>query len=472
MNHFTNFLILMCISFLAPFCWSADTLSKIYELSLANDSQLLADKAKYLAKTELKNISRASLMPSIVAVAKYGEQESKGSTTRVLGAGGSIFGTKGNVDQDSKSYAINLTQPIFDMPAWFTFQTGVQLSLEAKLKFSADQQSHIIRCADAYYAVLRAQENLEHMVAERRALENQLKQIKRRFSAGLASITEAHEAQAVFDNAQVASLEAETKLAIVFEGLTLLTGRPHKELVGLSSDFPIIKPEPLDRQTWVQFAINNNFSLKAAKHAQDAAEQKAKSKKYAHLPKLQGTMSFYDSRTDSYFSGIDLSNGAGFSSPSESNEIGRNIGLELSLPIFTGGLVSAERRKAVQEFIQLREIWIGRKRSTVQQARSKHLQVFTSISRVEARKRALGSAKSALVSTEESYEAGTRNISDVLVSQRNLYQAKRDYADSRYDYIISLLHLKEVAGQLSPQDLIDLDSWLDPAIIVTQPVVQ
>ena len=462
----------MCISFLAPFCWSADTLSKIYELSLANDSQLLADKAKYLAKTELKNISRASLMPSIVAVAKYGEQESKGSTTRVLGAGGSIFGTKGNVDQDSKSYAINLTQPIFDMPAWFTFQTGVQLSLEAKLKFSADQQSHIIRCADAYYAVLRAQENLEHMVAERRALENQLKQIKRRFSAGLASITEAHEAQAVFDNAQVASLEAETKLAIVFEGLTLLTGRPHKELVGLSSDFPIIKPEPLDRQTWVQFAINNNFSLKAAKHAQDAAEQKAKSKKYAHLPKLQGTMSFYDSRTDSYFSGIDLSNGAGFSSPSESNEIGRNIGLELSLPIFTGGLVSAERRKAVQEFIQLREIWIGRKRSTVQQARSKHLQVFTSISRVEARKRALGSAKSALVSTEESYEAGTRNISDVLVSQRNLYQAKRDYADSRYDYIISLLHLKEVAGQLSPQDLIDLDSWLDPAIIVTQPVVQ
>jgi len=472
MNHFTNFLILMCISFLAPFCWSADTLSKIYELSLANDSQLLADKAEYLAKTELKNISRASLMPSIVAVAKYGEQESKGSTTRVLGAGGSIFGTKGNVDQDSKSYAINLTQPIFDMPAWFTFQTGVQLSLEAKLKFSADQQSHIIRCADAYYAVLRAQENLEHMVAERRALENQLKQIKRRFSAGLASITEAHEAQAVFDNAQVASLEAETKLAIVFEGLTLLTGRPHKELVGLSSDFPIIKPEPLDRQTWVQFAINNNFSLKAAKHAQDAAEQKAKSKKYAHLPKLQGTMSFYDSRTDSYFSGIDLSNGTGFSSPSESNEIGRNIGLELSLPIFTGGLVSAERRKAVQEFIQLREIWIGRKRSTVQQARSKHLQVFTSISRVEARKRALGSAKSALVSTEESYEAGTRNISDVLVSQRNLYQAKRDYADSRYDYIISLLHLKEVAGQLSPQDLIDLDSWLDPAIIVTQPVVQ
>ena len=143
--------------------------------------------------------------------------------------------------------------------------------------------------------------------------------------------------------------------------------------------------------------------------------------------------------------------------------------MELSLPIFTGGLVSAERRKAIQESIQLRAVWMGKKRVTAQQAKSKHLQVFTNISRVNARQRALNSAQRAMISNEESYEVGARNISDVLISKQNFYQAKRDYADSRYDYIISLLRLKEVAGQLSPQDLIDLDVWLDRKIIVTQP---
>ena len=469
MNYITNFFILISISFISSFCWSADTLSKIYELSLTNDSQLLAAKAEYLAKTESKNISRAALLPSISAIAKYGEQESKGSTTRVLGAGGSIFGTRGNTDRDSKSYTISLTQPIFDMPAWFNFKAGIKLSSEAKSKFSADRQSHIIRCADAYYSVLRAQENLENIIAEEKALKKQLNQTKGRFDVGLVSITEVHEAQVAFNNSQVASLEAKTKLTIAFEGITILTGRSHKRLIGLKSDFPIIKPEPLNRETWVQFAISNNYALKAAKYARDAAEQNAKSKKYAHLPKLEGSMSFYDSRSDSYFSGKDLNTDTGFASPSESNEIGHNIGLELSLPIFTGGLVSAERRKAVQESIQLREVWMGKKRVTTQQAKSRHLQVFTNISRVDARQRALDSAQRAMISNEESYEVGSRNISDVLISKQNFYQAKRDYADSRYDYIISLLRLKEVAGQLSPQDLINLDVWLDRKIIVTQP---
>jgi outer membrane protein len=464
MKYFAYFFITMCITCLAPFCWSADTLSKIYELSLNNDSQLLAAKAEYLAKKESKNINRAALLPSVIAVAKYKEGETKGSATRVLGAGGSIFGTKGNNDRDEKSYRVSLTQPIFDMPAWFDFQTGVKLSHEAKSKFSADRQSHIIRCAESYYAVLRAQENLKNIIEEEEALRKQFQQINNRFNVGLSTMTEIYEAQVALNNAEVSTLDAQAKLVLVFDGLSILTGKNHDILAGLKQDLPIMKPEPLDRKQWVQFAVNNNYSLKAARHAQEAAEQSAKSKKYAHLPKLEGSMSFYDDRSDEYFSGTDLNTSTGFSSPSESNQIGRNIGIELSLPIFTGGLISAERRQAMQEFIKLREIWIGKKKSIIQETKSKHLQVLTNIARVKARQRALDSAKKAMASNEESYETGARDISDVLVSKQNYHQAKRDYADSRYDYIISLLRLKEVAGQLSPQDLFDLDGWLDPKI--------
>ncbi|MDX2464340.1 MAG: TolC family protein, partial [Porticoccus sp.] len=131
-----------------------------------------------------------------------------------------------------------------------------------------------------------------------------------------------------------------------------------------------------------------------------------------------------------------------------------------------------EKRQAFQQFIQLKESHIGAQRNTVQQARSQHLQVLTNRARVNARNQAITSAKSALEATQAGYEAGTRNIVDVLIAQRGLYQAKRDYANARYDYIGSLLRLKEVAGQLSPDDIHQLNAWLDPAIRVTKAGVQ
>lgn len=465
MNRFANFFILISLGILAPLCWSADTLLQIYKVSLRNDSELLAAQAEYLAKTESKNINRAALLPNIDAIGTYSENEWKGSSTSVLGQS-SIFGRKGNTDQDKKSYSITLSQPIFNLPAWFSFQQGKELSYEAQLQFSANQQSFILRCADTYYGVLRARETLESTIAEEEAIKDQLDQAKKRFEVGLTPITEIHETKAAYDNAQVKSLEATAALDIAFEGLTVLTGQPHEKLVGLATGFPIIKPEPLGREAWVQFALANNFSLKAARHARDAAAQNAKSKKYEHLPKLTGSISYYDDRSDSYFMGTDLQTNTTFSSPSESSSLGYSTGVEISVPIFTGGLISAERRQAMQQSLQLKAVWVGKKRSIAQQTKSQHLQVFTNVARVQAREQAVGSAKSVLTSTEESYEAGTRNIADVLIAQRSLYQAKRDYADSRYDYIDSLLRLKEVSGQLSPKDLIELNNWLDPEIIV------
>ena len=118
-------------------CWG-DSLSAIYELALKNDPQLRAARAAYLAGSESKNIGRARLLPQISAVGDYTETESEGSSTSVLGQG-AIFGRDGQTDMDTKNYSITLTQPIFDLPAWFGFQQGKELSQQAKLQFSADQ---------------------------------------------------------------------------------------------------------------------------------------------------------------------------------------------------------------------------------------------------------------------------------------------------------------------------------------------
>jgi outer membrane protein len=123
---------------------------------------------------------------------------------------------------------------------------------------------------------LRAQENLKNIIEEEEALRKQFQQINNRFNVGLSTMTEIYEAQVALNNAEVSTLDAQAKLVLVFDGLSILTGKNHDILAGLKQDLPIMKPEPLDRKQWVQFAVNNNYSLKAARHAQEAAEQSAK----------------------------------------------------------------------------------------------------------------------------------------------------------------------------------------------------
>lgn len=468
--RFSKFVLPLVVALSAPMVLG-NTLSEIYEQAVQNDPQLRAAHAAYLAGQESKNIGRAGLLPQIFATGEYEELETSGSTSTVLGQNAQ-FGRSGHTDTDSKGYSLTLSQPLFDLPAWFSFQQGKAISEQARLQFAADQQTLILRSADAYFEVLRARENLETAQAQEKAIQRQLEQTRERFEVGLLPITDVHEAQAAYDNAHVNTLEARGALDIAFEGLTVLTGEPHQQLAGLMADFPVVPPEPLNREDWVQFALQNNFSLQATRFQRDAADENAKSKKYEHAPTLTSSMSYSDNQSNSEFRGTDFNTNQFFTSPSDTDQENRTIGLQLKVPIFTGGLVSAERRQAYQQYVQAEEIFIGAQRNTVQQARSQHLLVITNAARVTARNQAITSADSALEATQAGYEAGTRNVVDVLLAQRNLYQARRDYANARYDYIGSLLRLKEVAGQLSPEDIYQLNAWLDPNINVVKAGVQ
>ena len=130
--------------------------------------------------------------------------------------------------------------------------------------------------------------------------------------------------------------------------------------------------------------------------------------------------------------------------------------------------MDAQRRQAKQRSIASSENYIAAQRNTVQAARSLYQSVLTNAARVKARKQSITSADSALQATQAGYEVGTRNIVDVLLAQRTLFQARRNYSNARYYYILSMMRLKEVAGQLSPQDIYQLNAWLDPQLAITR----
>lgn len=438
---------------------SADSLKDIYDSALQNDPVLRAARASFNADREIKNISRAALLPQISISGDYTQSENNENAQSVIVIEDESFISTRNglTDSEQTRYSATLNQAIFDMPSWYRFRGGKALSQSARAQFSADQQSLIIRVSQAYFNALRAHDNMETREAEERAIQRQLEQTRERFEVGLLPITDVHEAQAVFDDAAVNSLEARGAVNIAFEALEVLTGQSHTVLAGLMGKFEATAPNPEISEAWVDLALGNNFQLKVAELGKDASYNEAKAAAAARLPKITGRATYYDSDSD----------GFNYGTPFESLQDGHQFVISVSMPIMGGG-VDAQRRQAKQRAIQAGEGYTAAKRNTVQSARSRHQLVLTNAARVKARKQAITSANSALAATQAGYEVGTRNIVDVLVAQRTLFRARRNYANARYDYILSMMSLKEVAGQLSPDNVYALNAWLDPQLVIAK----
>ncbi|MBT4929395.1 MAG: TolC family outer membrane protein [Cellvibrionales bacterium] len=410
---------------------NAETLSDIYKIAVKNDPVILAAKANYNADKETLKQGRAVLLPQLAGSANKLEPQDPTST-----------------NPDKTTYSASLSQSLFNVPAWFQFKSAKNMDQVAEATFAANQQDLIIRVSETYFNVLRAYENKQTREAELSAISRQLEQTQERFEVGLLPITDVYEIQAIFDEATANNLEASGALDIAFEKLQSLTGQSHDELSGLKDSFIATSPDPIDVESWVEFSLANNFTLKASQLAHQAANATATAAKAQHLPKI--TISTDYRKIDQQ----PVDNFYGEMSEQTS------VNLNLTMPIFSGGLTSSQARQSSFKAKAAKHNFIAAKRNTIQAARSTHQQVMTNIARVKARTQATKSAESALKATQAGYEVGTRNIVDVLLAQRTVFQAKRNFAGARYDYILSMLRLKQVAGQLSPEDVFEINNWL------------
>lgn len=437
MLSINKFLLFIPLIVLISTSANAETLADIYQLALKNDPIAGAAKATYKANKETLKQGKAVLLPQLNASSSKVEPESDE-----------------NIDPITTTYRASLSQSVINVPAWFQFRSAKNMDQAAEAKFSAQQQSLIIRVSESYFNVLRAYDNKQTRQAEELAIQRQLEQVTERFEVGLLPITDVHEIQAIFDDARVNSLEANGALDIAFDQLQVLSGKSHNQLAGLKDGFNAEAPIPAAAESWVEFALANNFELKASQLTQQAAVETAKAAKAQHLPKV--TISADYSKRD-----IEATASAGAMMTEETA-----INLNLTMPIFSGGLTSSQSRQASYQAQTAEQNYIATKRNTMQAARSNYQSAITNAARVKARKQAITSAESALKATQAGYEVGTRNIVDVLLAQRTLFQAKRNYSNAKYDYILSMMRLKQVAGQLSPNDIFELNSWLSSKVII------
>ena len=436
------FLLLSLLSIIITGSIKAENLADVYELALKNDPLLRAAEATYRAGKENKRQGIAGLLPT-------------------LSISGSTNWNEYRIEEqlqdqyNSNSYLANLNQPIFRLDKWFQFERGTALSEAAAAEFAYQQQETMIRVASAYFNVLNSIDSLNAAKAEEKAIGRQKDLAKKRFDVGLAAITEVQETQAAFDLTVVSRIAREAQLDSAQETLTSIVGRDIKLLSPLIDEFEISLPDPLDRESWVSLGLKNNYQLKSAKLQRDAAQAAARGSASNHLPQIDlvGRISQSTSKQGK-FGGFIQNPLFGIEQDT------RQYSIQFSLPLYAGGAISSARRQAYANYDRSKEQAIYTERSTIKDVRSNHFGVQTQVANVTARKQALASAESALEATQVGYEVGTRNTVDLLDAQKRLFQAQRDYASSRYEYIISMLRLKASVGSLNPNDLMKISSQM------------
>ena len=315
----------------------------------------------------------------------------------------------------------------------------------------------MLSAAQAYFETLRAQDLLAASKAEEVALLRQQQQAQARLDNGASSITDLLDAQAAFDTATANRKLAERKVEDAFEGLSRLTKQRYSSIEAIAHQLPIETPQPNDSNVWVSRAVQQNLALLASNYAVAAAEHTRSQRKAGFAPTLDAVVSYRKGDNDNF----------GYSNPTDFGRSGyygdvaqRSVGLELNIPLYSGGSTRSQVREATERLAQSEDEREDQRREVVQNVRNLHRAVNSDTEQVIARRQTILSSQASVKANQVGRELGSRNTADVLNAQRQLYNAVRDYNNARYDYIINTLKLKQAVGTLSPADLSSLAMYL------------
>jgi outer membrane protein len=312
----------------------------------------------------------------------------------------------------------------------------------------AAEQDLLQRTAAAYLAVLAARDSLDLARAEKETLRRQVDLADTRLKRGLGTITNYYDASARFAVDEAREIEAENKLADAMQALKEITGREIPGFLRVRDNIALATPQPADPDQWVQRALEQNLALKARSEAVVVAQQEMERQRAGHYPSLSLVGSSYQRKAGSTLFG------------GGSNVDTQEYSLRLSIPIFEGGMTSALTQEAVERHQKTKEDRELERRAVERQTRAAFKAVVSGTSLVRALRQSVESQQSAMEGKELGVQRGLFTLLVVLDAQRDLFIARRDYAQARYDYLLNGIRLKQGAGTLSEEDLVLVNAAL------------
>jgi outer membrane protein len=434
---------------------SAADLMQAYELARQSDPQLAVADAQRLATREGPTQARSALLPQVNGSIGFSDVDSGSESSRIISRDPLIIDSGVSFGDDrGRTSGVDLVQSIYDHRNYTRLRAAGARSNQADASYDAANDALMLRVAQAYFNVLTAIDSLAFARAEERAVKRQLDQADQRFEVGLTAITDVHEARARYDSSRANAIQAQVSLDDAREALAEITGAYMENLQGLDDSFAPSLPVPNDLGQWVDLALQESPTLLARELALQASQHDVSTARAGHFPTLGASIGYSDR------AGWGDTRVLGVSRSLNSESYDTTIGLQLTVPIFSGFLTRSQVKQALYTRDATEDQLEQEKRAVVRQTRNAFRALMAGISGIEARKQALVSAQSALEATEAGFEVGTRTIVDVLISQQLLFQAQRDFSTARHQFLVNTLALKQAAGTIEAKDVAEVNRFL------------
>ncbi|TNG00394.1 MAG: hypothetical protein EP297_03845 [Gammaproteobacteria bacterium] len=438
----SKMLSLAWVTFFMPGLVFGETLLEAYELAIQSDPKFLAAKAEASASSTAIDQARAGFLPTVMfdAERKKTRQDVEQSDNPVFGEGVARFWTT--------NHTLSINQPIFRKEVIERFKQSKAVVKKAEYTVLAAEQDLLMRTVSAYLVVLAAMDSLALASAERKALGKLVETAKKRRKYGLGTGPQQDDAEARYAVATAREIEAGSKLRDAHEGLREITGKHINNVQVLIDDFPLEYPEPKAVESWLDLAIENNLILLASRESVNVARLEIKRQSAGHYPSLALKLNhnYKDEGSTLYGGGSTIDT--------------TDVMLQLKVPIYEGGAVKASTEEASYRYQKAQEEYEFEHRSLDRRTRSAFDSIVSGVSVIKALKKSVVAQQSALKTKLEGYKSGLNTMLPVLDAQRDLYRVKRDYEQSRYDYLINRLRLKQAVGTLSEADMAYVASQL------------
>ena len=419
---------------------SADLMG-LYNEAKNYDAQYAGARASLDAGREKLPQGRSGLLPQINASANTNWNE---TNTKLRSTG-----VNSRSNYNTNAWSVSLTQPLFRWQNWVNYTQSELAVAIAEAQFAQASQDLILRVAQAYFDVLQSQEALASAQAQKVAISEQLESAKRNFEVGTSTITDTHEAQARFDLADAQLIAAESDLTVKREVLRTVVGKAHEDLKPLKAGVEIPRPQPDDINQWAKQAETGNVGVQVAEKNAEIADQEISKQRSGYLPTLDivASRAGNSQGSSAFFPGND--------------SIANVVGLQLQIPIFSGGVTWSRDKEAVALHEKSLADLNNAKRGASLQARQSYLGVSSGLAQVRALEAALVSSQSAVDSNKLGYEVGVRINIDVLNAQSQYFDTRQKLMKARLDTLIAQLKLKAAAGNLSEADLKAVNTLLE-----------
>jgi TolC family type I secretion outer membrane protein len=426
-------IVFALLSFTAP-SGAADLLD-VYRKALEFDPTYAAAGYEYEAALTLPDQGLAYLLPSIDA-----------------SAGRSYYAFYPNRFANYGSYTgetlgLSLRQPIFNIARFLEYSQNLVRFKLADVQHDISMQEITRRTISVYFDVLIAYDAQALVDFQKKAVLEQLEQARTWFKAGEATIGDVHDAEARYQGVLADEIEAKNTVDIRLTTLKSLTDTDYDALDRLRDDIVLPPPAPDDLNSWVTLAKEKSSVIKYNKYNVEFYHGELVKNRAGHLPVLELNAGWNQTNTQSFYSVADPITY-------------KVVGLQLSLPIFSGGYTSAKVSESLAKLNQARQNLEGSILDVTQKLSAAFWGVKGAAARVTALQQSVRAYETALASTKMGLKAGTRTLVDILNAQQQLYSAKRGLLQARYDYIINLVALKYNSNMLSGDDILIINGWL------------